>query len=268
MNEPEFQASLNLACQLAKQKAGGRWGARATPTGGALATSDRGNRDDVFDCCALRRDRNVRMCRQLVVALRCCALRSCACRGRCGREPERHGSRARAQGARPDGTGRQRKRGPCDPAPPCAPHRPSPARGCGLQRDHVGVLGVADARHQRRGRSGERRRCRELVGEPDVPAAMVTAFREHEGHLGDRLLAAMCGALDAGGEVGPVHSAGMMLVREVPWPVADLRVDWTEDCPIRALGEVWSVYAPQLNDYVTRALDPTKAPSYGVPGDE
>ncbi|NVJ93061.1 MAG: DUF1028 domain-containing protein, partial [Methylocystaceae bacterium] len=28
------------------------------------------------------------------------------------------------------------------------------------------------------------------------------------------------------------------------------------------------IYKPQLNDYVTRALDPSGAPSYGVPGDE
>ncbi|KPE40521.1 fimbrial assembly protein FimA, partial [Pseudomonas aeruginosa] len=27
-------------------------------------------------------------------------------------------------------------------------------------------------------------------------------------------------------------------------------------------------YKPQMQDYVTRALDPTRAPSYGVPGDE
>ncbi|HFS6850693.1 TPA: DUF1028 domain-containing protein, partial [Klebsiella pneumoniae] len=25
---------------------------------------------------------------------------------------------------------------------------------------------------------------------------------------------------------------------------------------------------PQMQDYITRALDPTQAPSYGVPGDE
>ena len=30
----------------------------------------------------------------------------------------------------------------------------------------------------------------------------------------------------------------------------------------------WAVYKPQADDYVTRALDPTAAPSYGVPGDE
>jgi len=28
------------------------------------------------------------------------------------------------------------------------------------------------------------------------------------------------------------------------------------------------VYAPQADAYVTRALNPTDAPSYGVPGDE
>ena len=41
-----------------------------------------------------------------------------------------------------------------------------------------------------------------------------------------------------------------------------------EDDPIEALAVAWSVYKPQLDDYVTRALDPSEAPSYGVPGDE
>ncbi|MFP3631673.1 DUF1028 domain-containing protein, partial [Burkholderia sp. SIMBA_045] len=27
-------------------------------------------------------------------------------------------------------------------------------------------------------------------------------------------------------------------------------------------------YRPQMQDYLTRALDPTAAPSYGVPGNE
>ncbi len=38
--------------------------------------------------------------------------------------------------------------------------------------------------------------------------------------------------------------------------------------PIAALGAVWRGWAPQMDDYVTRALDPTAAPTYGVPGDE
>ena len=107
-----------------------------------------------------------------------------------------------------------------------------------------------------------------LLANADVPSVMVEAFSRFEGPLGDRLLHTMRAGLDAGGEAGPIHSAGMKLVREVAWPVADLRVDWTEDCPITELELLWGHYAPQLDDYVTRAINPTAAPSYGVPGDE
>ncbi|MDH3666495.1 MAG: DUF1028 domain-containing protein [Paracoccaceae bacterium] len=101
-----------------------------------------------------------------------------------------------------------------------------------------------------------------------VPEAMTAAFEATSGHLGDRLIAAMRAAIAAGGEEGPVHSAGMKIVDQVPWPVADLRVDWIEDDPIEELAQLWDLYKPQLKDYVTRALDPEAAPSYGVPGDE
>lgn len=78
----------------------------------------------------------------------------------------------------------------------------------------------------------------------------------------------MRAALEAGGEAGPVRSAGMKLVREVAWPVADLRCDWTDGCPIEQLAALWELYKPQLDAYVTRAINPSDAPSYGVPGDE
>jgi uncharacterized Ntn-hydrolase superfamily protein len=107
-----------------------------------------------------------------------------------------------------------------------------------------------------------------LLASADVPQAMVDAFLSSRGHLGDRLITVMRAALAAGGEAGPVHSAGMKLVRDVPWPVADLRVDWSEDCPIEALAAVWDIYKPQLDAYVMRALNPSDAPTYGVPGDE
>lgn len=107
-----------------------------------------------------------------------------------------------------------------------------------------------------------------LLADAGVPQAMVDAFLASSGPLGDRLIAVMRAALAAGGEAGPVRSAGMKLVRDVPWPVADLRCDWTEDCPIEAMAAAWQVYKPQLDDYVTRALNPEAAPSYGVPGDE
>ena len=107
-----------------------------------------------------------------------------------------------------------------------------------------------------------------LLANDGVPQAMVTAFEVSSGHLGDRLIAVMRAALVAGGEAGPVHSAGVKLVREVAWPVADLRCDWTEACPIEDIARAWDVYKPQLDAYVTRALNPVEAPSYGVPGDE
>lgn len=107
-----------------------------------------------------------------------------------------------------------------------------------------------------------------MLSGPDIAQIMVDTFVASNGHLGDRLIQVMQAAIQAGGEAGPVHSAGMKLVHEVPWPVADLRVDWTDDDPIDALAEIWNIYKPQLDDYVTRALDPSEAPSYGVPGDE
>ncbi|MEL6523094.1 MAG: DUF1028 domain-containing protein [Pseudomonadota bacterium] len=107
-----------------------------------------------------------------------------------------------------------------------------------------------------------------LLAHEGVPPAIVEAFEQSTGHLGDRLIAALRAGLAAGGEAGPVHSAGLQLCDKVPWPVADLRCDWSEDCPIEAVERAWQVYKPQLSDYVTRALNPEEAPSYGVPGDD
>jgi uncharacterized Ntn-hydrolase superfamily protein len=78
----------------------------------------------------------------------------------------------------------------------------------------------------------------------------------------------MQAALAAGGEAGPVHSAALKVVGDVSWPIIDLRVDWAEQDPVGVLAGLWTDYKPQMQDYLTRALDPTKAPSYGVPGDE
>jgi len=101
-----------------------------------------------------------------------------------------------------------------------------------------------------------------------VPQAVVDGFQSSRGHIGDRLIAAMRAGLSAGGEAGPLHSAGMMIVDKVAWPIADLRCDWTDDCPIENIATAWEIYKPQLEAYVQRALDPRGAPSYGVPGDE
>lgn len=106
-----------------------------------------------------------------------------------------------------------------------------------------------------------------LLANDAVPQAIVEEFVAAKGHLGDRLIAALRAGLAAGGEAGPVHSAGLQLCDTVNWPVADLRCDWTQDCPIEAIATAWDVYKPQLAAYIQRALDPREAPSYGVPGD-
>jgi len=106
-----------------------------------------------------------------------------------------------------------------------------------------------------------------LLADASVPQAMVTAFETATGHLGDRLMAALQAGLAMGGEAGPVHSAGMKIADQLDWPLVDLRIDWSND-PIGALAEAWAVYRPQMAAYVQRALNPSVAPSYGVPGDE
>ena len=71
-----------------------------------------------------------------------------------------------------------------------------------------------------------------LLSNESIPQSIVDAFMSSEGHIGDRLIAAMRSGLKAGGEAGPVHSAGMKIVDKMTWPIADLRCDWTTNCPI------------------------------------
>ncbi|MFQ5783710.1 MAG: DUF1028 domain-containing protein [Alphaproteobacteria bacterium] len=107
-----------------------------------------------------------------------------------------------------------------------------------------------------------------ILASEDVPAMMVEAFEAApEAHLAERLLQALEAGLAAGGERGEVRSAGLYVVDRHVFPIADLRVDW-HDAPIAELRRVWQIYEPQIADYLIRALDPTAAPAYGVPGDE
>jgi uncharacterized Ntn-hydrolase superfamily protein len=107
-----------------------------------------------------------------------------------------------------------------------------------------------------------------LLADAAVPARMVEAFETSAGAaLGDRLVTALRAGLSAGGEDGPVRSAGLLLADAVAWPIADLRVDWADD-PIAELAGLWELWKPQSDGYVVRALDPAAAPSFGVLGDE
>lgn len=106
-----------------------------------------------------------------------------------------------------------------------------------------------------------------MLADPAVVTALIERYQTSTAPSTEgRLLDGLAAALAAGGEAGPVHSAGLQVVDDVPWPVTDLRVDWHDD-PIGELHRLWAVWEPQKADYRTRGLDPTAAPSYGVPGD-
>jgi uncharacterized Ntn-hydrolase superfamily protein len=106
-----------------------------------------------------------------------------------------------------------------------------------------------------------------LLARPGVPAAMIAAFEAAPGDLPGRLVGALAAGLAGGGEAGPVHSAGLLVVDRLSWPLVDLRIDWHEADPIGALAALWARYRPQTQAYVDRALDPAAAPRFGVPGD-
>ena len=123
----------------------------------------------------------------------------------------------------------------------------------------LGIVGSSIGRHS--ASAGN------LLATPLVPEVMVAAFEGSAGALAARLLCALRAGLDAGGEAGPVHSAGLLVVRDVEWPIVDLRVDWSVSDPVADLEAAWAVYEPQVEDYVRRAQNPVAAPRFGVPGD-
>ena len=107
-----------------------------------------------------------------------------------------------------------------------------------------------------------------LLADEHVLDEMISGFEARGGlTLAERLLAGLQAAAEAGGEAGPLRSAGLLISADVPWPVVDLRID-DHGAPVTALTTLWDHYAPLRHDYVTRALNPSDAPAFGVPGDE
>jgi uncharacterized Ntn-hydrolase superfamily protein len=104
-----------------------------------------------------------------------------------------------------------------------------------------------------------------ILANDRIPLAVVDAFEASSGPLPGRLIAALEGGLAAGGEAGPIRSAGLLVAWREAWPYVDLRVDWHET-PLAELAALWRLYRDQADDYVTRALNPENAPAFGVPG--
>lgn len=123
----------------------------------------------------------------------------------------------------------------------------------------LGIWAVADAPNCIAGGN--------LLANGGVPRAMLDAYAASAAAFGTRLIAALRAGRDAGGEAGSLHSAGLIIVDRLSWPAADLRCDWTDQCPVEILAATWTVYQPQMQAYIQRAQNPDQAPSYGVPGD-
>jgi len=107
-----------------------------------------------------------------------------------------------------------------------------------------------------------------LLSHDGVAKAITDGFMAApSAHLAERLMQALEGGLASGGEMGPVHSAALLVADKMPFALVDLRVDWDEENPVARLRDLWTAYQPQMQDYLNRAINPTAAPSYGVAGD-
>ena len=99
-----------------------------------------------------------------------------------------------------------------------------------------------------------------ILANDRVPAAMAEAFAQSAAEpLAERLVRAMEAGEAAGGEGRPVISSALLVVEREVFPLVDLRVD---DAPeaISALRRLWNAYAPQVELYLTRAVNPDAAP--------
>ena len=95
-----------------------------------------------------------------------------------------------------------------------------------------------------------------IVRNDRVPQAMTDAFEAApDVHLAERLVRALEAGEAAGGELGQVKSAALLVVHEQSFPLVDLRVEFDRS-PLSELRFLWEVYRPQVDLYVQRAVDP------------
>lgn len=79
--------------------------------------------------------------------------------------------------------------------------------------------------------------------------------------LADRLLQALEAGEESGGEIDPLQSTAVMVCDPLyRFPVVDLRVDCSAR-PIADLRDAWERWAPVMEGYLQRALDPASAPA-------
>ncbi len=99
-----------------------------------------------------------------------------------------------------------------------------------------------------------------ILANDRVPAAMAEAFAHSADQpLAERLVRAMEAGEAAGGEGKPVISAALLVMEHEIFPLVDLRVDLAAEA-ISTLRTLWNAYAPSVEEFVTRAVDPDGAP--------
>ncbi|TCP29443.1 putative Ntn-hydrolase superfamily protein [Scopulibacillus darangshiensis] len=107
-----------------------------------------------------------------------------------------------------------------------------------------------------------------LLSDATIPEAMGEHFIDNGNlSLPERLISAIEVGFMMGGELDQEHSIGLIVYTYDNFPYVDLRIDYSDD-PLRDLKQLWEIYGPQAEDYRVRALEPERAPSYNVKGDE
>jgi uncharacterized Ntn-hydrolase superfamily protein len=102
-----------------------------------------------------------------------------------------------------------------------------------------------------------------VLARTGVCDAMVDAFtRTSGGPLAERLMRALEAGRDAGGEQSPARSSALVVARDPEMHLVDLRIDEAEE-PVAALRALWQRFAPWVEEFRQRALDPDAAE--GVP---
>jgi uncharacterized Ntn-hydrolase superfamily protein len=98
-----------------------------------------------------------------------------------------------------------------------------------------------------------------IVRSTDIPRVMVARFETSADlPLARRLIDALAAGEAAGGEIAPVRSAALMIAYKQAFSYVDLRVDDHHE-PIAELDRLWSLYQPEADAYVVRAIDPERS---------
>ncbi|WP_237216183.1 DUF1028 domain-containing protein [Falsiroseomonas oryziterrae] len=98
-----------------------------------------------------------------------------------------------------------------------------------------------------------------ILSSAAVPQAMADAFAADPAlPLAERLLRGLEAGEAAGGEHGDVRSASLLVFGDHDFALVDLRVDG-DAAPIPRLRSLWEEYAPLVDAYVVRVLDPDNA---------